>query len=249
MKNLINKLMKFSLLIPLIFYLQTSEIKGSSLKKDPEDSRYVIVIDPGHGWENQEPGVMDWGEGSYGKYKEADIVLQQGLTIKELADSTKYKIILTRYDNETSMPIEERQKIAKEAGADLFISLHLDNYRATDVKGFGVIYRQLECMVLAVLALKNLEENLKTRNRGVKPGEKLVLKNPACPSILIEGGFLKNDNDRKYLIDNIPDVEQAILATIDDYFKSNPVNPFPTYIKSITTFQIPNKINYSLKIF
>jgi len=82
MKGLINKLVKFSLLIPLIFYLQTSEIKGSSLKKDPEDSRYVIVIDPGHGWENKEPGVMDWGEAIYKNYKEADIVLQQAKIIK-----------------------------------------------------------------------------------------------------------------------------------------------------------------------
>lgn len=242
MKRLVDKIWKISLLIPLIFYLQTSEIKGSSLKRDSTDTRYVVVIDPAHGWENKEPGVMDWGEGSYKNYKEADIVLQQGLTIKELADSTKYKIILTRYDNKTSMPIEERQKIAREAGADLFISLHLNNYRETHVRGFEVFYRQFECRELAELALKNLEENLNTINRGVKRGEKLVLKNPACPSILIESGFPKNDDDRKYLIDDIPDVEQAILATIDDYFKSNPVNPFPSRIKSITTFQIPTNL-------
>lgn len=243
MKRLINKIGKFSVLIPLILCLQTSEIKGSSLKEYPEDSRYVIVIDPGHGWENKEPGVMDWGEGSCKSCKEANIVLQQGKIIIKLADSTKYKIILTRYDNETSMPIEERQKIARGAGADLFISLHLNNYKASYVRGFEVFYRQPECRELAELALKNLEENLKTINRGVRKGEKLVLKDVSCPSILVESGFPKNDDDIKYLTDDIPDVEQAILATIDDYFKLNPVNPFPTYIKSITTFQIP--INYN----
>ncbi|GAH52406.1 unnamed protein product [marine sediment metagenome] len=41
-----------------------------------------------------------------------------------------------------------------------------------------------------------------------------------------------------YITDDIPDIEQAILATIDDYFKSNPINPFPSRIKSITNFQI-----------
>jgi len=245
MKNLINKLMKFSFLIPLIFYLQTSEIKGSSLKKDPEDSRYVVVIDPAHGKNNKEPGVMDWGEGSYKKYKEADIVLQQGLTIKELADSTKYKIILTRYDNETSMPIEERQKIAREAGADLFISLHIDNYKSTHVRGFRVFYKQPECKNLALLAVKNFGKELNTRNRGIKRSDKIVLRNVSCPSILAESGFVKNYYDRKYLTDGDPNVERAIVATIEDYFKSNPVNPFPSRIKSITTFQIP--ISYELK--
>ena len=243
MKNLINKLMKFSLLIPFIFLLNTSEIKASSFEKDSTDTRYVVVIDQGHGWENKESGVMDWGDATYKEYREADIVFQQGLTIKELADSTKYKIILTRYNNKTSMPIEERQKLAKEVGADLFISLHLNNYRKSYVRGFEVIYRQPECRELAELFSKNLEKKLNTRNRGVKPKEKLVLKNPACPSILIESGFLKNYNDRKYILDNIPNIEQAILATINDYFKSNPVNPFPSRIKSRTNFQIP--INYN----
>jgi len=243
MKRLINKIGKLSVLIPLIFYLQTSEIKASSFEKDSTDTRYVVVIDQGHGWENKEPGVMDWGDATYKEYKEADIVFKQGLTIKELADSTKYKIILTRDDNKTSMPIEERQKLAKEVGANLFISLHLNNYRKSYVRGFEVIYRQPECRKLAKLTVKNLEENLNTRNRGIKRREKLVLKNPACPSILIESGFLKNYNDRKYILDNIPNIEQAILATIDDYFKSNPVNPFPSRIKSRTNFQIP--INYN----
>ena len=45
--------------------------------------------------ENKEPGVMDWGDAVYKEYREADIVLQQSLTIEELADTTKYKIILT----------------------------------------------------------------------------------------------------------------------------------------------------------
>jgi len=145
------------------------------------------------------------------------------------------------------MPIEERQKIAKEAGADLFISLHLNNYRAAEIRGFEVFYRQFKCRELAELALKNLEENLKTINRGIRRGEKLVLKNAPCPSILVESGFVKNYYDRKYLTDDDPNVERAIVATIDDYFTSYSVNPFPNYIKSINTFQIPNKINYSLK--
>lgn len=243
MKNLLDKIWKISLLIPLIFYLQTSEIKGSSLKKDPKDSRYVIVIDPGHGWENQEPGVMDWGEGSYKKYKESYIVLQQAKTIKKLADSTKYKIILTRYDNETSMPIEERQKIAKEVGADLFISLHIDNYKSTHVRGFRVLYKQPECKNLALLAVKNFEKELNTRNRGIKRIDKIVLRKVSCPSILVESGFVKNYYDRKYLTNDNPNVERVIVAIIEDYFKLNPVNPFPSRIKSRTNFQIP--INYN----
>ena len=238
MKNLLNKIGKFSLLIPLIFSLQTNKIKSFPLEKDRKNSKYVIVIDPGHGWENKKDSIMDWGEAIYKNYREANIVLQQGLTIKELADTSKYEVILTRYDNETSMPIEERQKIAREVEADLFISLHLNNYRTAYVRGFEVIYRQPECKELAILAAKNLGEKLKTRNRGVKRGEKLVLKNVSCPSILIESGFLKNQNDRKYILDTIPDIEEAILKTIEDYFKSDPINPFSRPLKPIINFQI-----------
>ncbi len=238
MKNLLEKVGKFFLLIPLIFSLQTREV--FSQKENPEDSRYVVVIDPGHGWENKEPGVMDWGEASYKKYKESDIVLQQAKIIEKLADSTKYKIILTRYDNETSMPIEQRQKIAKNVGADLFISLHLNNYRKSYVRGFEVFYRHPECEKVAELAVKNLEAKLNTRNRGVKRGMKLVLKDASCPAILIESGFPKNQYDIIYLTDNIPDVEEAVLVTIDDYFELYPINPFLKPIKSITISQIEN---------
>lgn len=245
MKNLINKILKFSLVFPLIFLLNTNNAKAQESKKDSIDTRYVVVIDPGHGWENKEPGVMDLGDAVYKEYREVDIVLQQALLIKQMLDSTKYNVILTRYDNQTSMPLEKRQEIAKEAGADLFISLHIDNHYSSKARGFWVLYRQPECKEVALLAVNNLKKELNTRNRGIGKGKKIVLRDVSCPSILIESGFLKNYYDRKYLIDDDPNVERAIVATIEDYFESNPINPFPKFIKPRTTYQIP--INYELK--
>jgi N-acetylmuramoyl-L-alanine amidase len=79
----------------------------------------IVVIDPGHGGED--PGAV-----GPSKTMEKDIVLKIGQKLVQLLNQNgEIKAFLTR-KGDYFIPLEERSKIAREYGADLFVSLHAD---------------------------------------------------------------------------------------------------------------------------
>jgi len=79
----------------------------------------IVVIDPGHGGED--PGAV-----GQKKTMEKDIVLKVGEKVVDLLNQNKeIQAFLTR-KGDYFVPLEERIKIAREYGADLFVSLHTD---------------------------------------------------------------------------------------------------------------------------
>ena len=83
------------------------------------DSRPVVVIDPGHGGE-------DNGTQSGGDVPEKAVVLAFGLTLRDqLEKSGKYRIVMTRSDD-TFIPLDDRVRIARNQSAALFVSIHAD---------------------------------------------------------------------------------------------------------------------------
>jgi len=79
----------------------------------------VIVVDAGHG--GHDPGAQSQN------HDEKDITLAAALTLKRrLEQSGRYRVVLTR-GGDVFIPLDERVRIARKAGADLFISLHADS--------------------------------------------------------------------------------------------------------------------------
>ena len=76
----------------------------------------TIVIDPGHG--GAQPGCV----GKSGLL-EKDVVLAIALELKQALTATGFDVILTR-ESDVAIPIEDRTVIAKQRGADIFISIH-----------------------------------------------------------------------------------------------------------------------------
>ena len=82
------------------------------------DSRPLIVIDPGHG--GRDPGAS--GQQS----RESAVTLAAGLALKaELERTGRYRVLMTR-STDVYVGLPRRVEIARQAGADLFISLHAD---------------------------------------------------------------------------------------------------------------------------
>ena len=96
------------------------------------DDRPVIVIDPGHG--GVDPGAV-----APGGVLEKDLVLAFGLRLRErLEESGRYQVIMTR-DEDVFVSLADRVRIAREARADLFISIHADSISsAPQVSGLTV---------------------------------------------------------------------------------------------------------------
>lgn len=98
----------------------------------PVSFRPVIVIDAGHG--GTDPGAA----GPNGS-KESAATLAAALSLAEIIEKTgRYEVVLTR-SKDVRLAHEERSRIAREAKAELFISLHADAHADTKVRG-GSVY-------------------------------------------------------------------------------------------------------------
>ncbi len=100
---------------------------------EPGSGPPVIVIDPGH-------GGVDGGAYGVGGAVEKTIVYDYALELKRRLDATnRFKVVLTRHGDEY-VSLEDRVRIAQEANAALFISIHADALSAAgaDVSGATV---------------------------------------------------------------------------------------------------------------
>jgi len=91
----------------------------------------VIVIDPGHG--GHDPGAI-----GVAKTREKTLTFAASKTLAKMLRATnRYKVVMTR-DTDVYIAHEERLKIARLAGADLFISIHADSTANTEAQGASV---------------------------------------------------------------------------------------------------------------
>jgi N-acetylmuramoyl-L-alanine amidase len=109
--------------------LEQREKEARLKQKSREHS--IIVIDPGHGGEDV--GAV----GQKGTY-EKDVVLPLAKQLKNAINQRKgFKAFLTR-KGDYFIPLEKRVAIAREYGADFFISLHTDANFSKRVRGASV---------------------------------------------------------------------------------------------------------------
>lgn len=93
--------------------------------------RRVVVIDAGHG--GQDPGAT-----SPKGYEEKNITLAVAREMKRIIDKTgKYTAVLTRTKDE-HIPLRTRFAVAREAQANLLISLHADSNPNKNVRGVSI---------------------------------------------------------------------------------------------------------------
>jgi N-acetylmuramoyl-L-alanine amidase len=111
--------------------LSPTPIKTSEQERSKRKDHFVIAIDPGHG--GRDPGAI----GHKGT-REKDIALAVGKRMKTLVNRTPgYRAILTR-DADRFVSLRNRVKKAREAEADIFVSVHADAFHKSTVKGASV---------------------------------------------------------------------------------------------------------------
>lgn len=99
----------------------------------------TIVIDPGHGGEEDGAIAMSQGEVPPQAIKEKDIALSIAKRIHELLRQKNYSVYLTRsLDRTVTLP--ERAAIAEKTKADLFISVHINSSPESGATGFETYY-------------------------------------------------------------------------------------------------------------
>lgn len=158
------------------------------------NNKKLIVIDAGHG--GHDNGT------SFAKWNEKDIVEQISKKIFEQNDPSKVEIVLLR-DTDNFISLSDRVNKINELNPNLVISLHINANATLNASGIEAYVSEKNNNHLAskehaeklVKAIAN--DNLKSR--GVKPANFFILKNSKCPSVVLDLGFISNENDRNYI--------------------------------------------------
>ena len=161
-----------------------------------------IIIDVGH-------GGKDTGAIGINNIQEKDVVMSIANAILRLNNDLEkpLDIYLTRY-SDTLISLSDRTKLAKAIKADLFVSLHCNHSDNPDARGIEIYVAKAmskysdDATWFAFQLQDDLNKSLGFESRGVKFANFQVLRGTIdyCPSILIELGFLSNEDDAKYLL-------------------------------------------------
>ena len=119
---------------------------------------------------------------------------------------------MTRDDGTDPTPVGQRASMAKNAGCDVFISLHLNDFDDDSANGLEVLYRDTQDKALAQKLQDALVAATKMRDRKVKQRTDLAVLKFTGLAVLIELGFIANDSDRAKLLN--AQVRDTIVRTI-----------------------------------
>lgn len=164
-------------------------------------SNKTIGIDPGH-------GGIDPGTVSKNGVGEAEINLKIGLKLKDIIQSNGGKAILTRKNKNALSDIkredlEKRKEVIEQGKCDIFLTIHLNSFTDPRYYGAQVFYKKdsQESMILADCIQEELRKILDENNTRV-PQERddvYLLRELDMPAVLIECGFLSNEQEEKLL--------------------------------------------------
>lgn len=162
-----------------------------------------ICIDPGHGMSNRQTGVYDPGathvENGFA-FQEAAIALRYALTLKDVLRSQRVEVFMTRDDGTDHTPVGSRASMAKAAGCTALISLHLNDFDDDSANGLEVLYRNSGDKALAQKLQDALIKATKMRDRKAKQRTDLAVLKFNGIAVLVELGFIANDQDRAKLL-------------------------------------------------
>jgi len=98
----------------------------------PDRQKLCIVVDPGHG--GKDPGAVR------GRYREKDWNLGVAKELVKLLKKGGFDVRTTREDDKF-VTLSGRSKMANEAKADLFVSIHTNATKSSSANGFQVYFR------------------------------------------------------------------------------------------------------------
>ncbi len=198
--------------------------------------RPIVVIDPGHG--GVDPGAVGIG-GIY----EKDIVLDISLQVASLLENQGIQAILTR-QTDVDLGLQPRVKIANQARANLFVSIHANaiSMSRPEVNGIETFHvaGSIEGQRLAASIQQQLLINTGMRDRGVKRARFYVLVRTKMPAVLVEVGFVTGQEDVLRLNDPATRTQmaQAIVQGILNYLSVSNRPDIHTPQKQQKNFQI-----------
>lgn len=167
--------------------------------------QYSIVIDAGH-------GGRDGGAVGKSGVSESRLNLDYALSLKEIALEFGFGVVLTRENmdglyeedaqNKKRSEMEKRRQIINGSGADLVVSLHMNSFPLSSCRGAYVFYGKgsESGFNLAKSVQESLCESVDYARKSVSVGDYFVLNYSNIPAVLVECGFVSNDEEESLLL-------------------------------------------------
>jgi len=197
----------------------------------------TVVIDPGHG------GIENGAASTYGREK--DFTLDVARQLKPLLEAKGLKVVMTR-DKDEVVPLPARAQVANATRDSIFVSLHFNatdsNSAATGFEIYSLTPRgapstqdnsmlshfpnmqagtpvDAASLVLSSSVYHSMLGYMPEFDRGIKRARFAVLRLTNIPAILVEGGFLTEREESRYIA--TPQwrgkLAQAIATGIESY--------------------------------
>lgn len=217
--------------VVLIFVFVSTAYFGFVTKSVSNYNGITIVIDAGHGGRDG---------GSIGKNGtiEKSINLNYALNLKDKLVRSGYRVVLTRSNddglysnfaqNKKISDMTKRMEIIKNANPNLVISLHMNSFKDSTVRGANTYYKidDEASELCASYVQKSLHTYCNAPNLKAKTGDYFMVNCSYYTSILIECGFLSNPDEEKLL--NTKEYKEKITDAIFNgvllYFGNNYIN-------------------------
>lgn len=192
---------KYKTTLLIIFCLLVLSLQVISAQTLPLQDT-IIMVDPGHG--GRDSGTY------YGKIYEKNINLEISKALEEELTKNGAIVYMTRtrdidlssiYDSAKKRgDLYRRLLKIKETKSDLYISIHINWYQNTSMKGAEVLYNSINenNEKLAKSIMKEFKTDLGS-TRTIKTTDLYMYRNTTTPGVLVECGYLSNSTERTLL--------------------------------------------------
>jgi N-acetylmuramoyl-L-alanine amidase len=204
---------------------------GRSKPRLTAASRFTILIDPGHGGEDE--GAHASGPPAY---CEKELTLATAHYLQSYLHQLGHTVFLTR-DRDRTISLQQRSTLANKKAVDLFVSVHYNAAPSVQASGIDVFYyrdgapnaRTRSSESLARYVLNGVIEKTSAISRGVKQGNFAVIRETVMPAILVEGGFLTNQQECKQILDpqHMKKIARGIALGIEHFLADQKVSLLP----------------------
>ena len=183
----------------------------------------LIVVDPGHG--GRDTGARD--EFRTGQVYEKDITLAIGRRVRDVLAADGATVLMTRNDD-SFPPLMSRPAFANDHHADYFVSIHADSFGSQNARTGTTVYFHAQnglCRQMAADIGRRVSQVSGIPYNGVKSDTIRfatgfgVLRGSDMPAVLVETGYMNNDDDLAKLRDDATQqkIAEGIVAGIRDF--------------------------------
>lgn len=147
----------------------------------------TVIIDAGHGGHDK--------GGQWGRVYEKHLALDTSVRLESHLKKIGFNTVMTRRsDYFVSLP--GRMTVANKYRNAIFVSIHYNYTWKQHVSGIETFYHSQQSHELAKDVHRGVMSRVKVVDRGVKYARYYVIRNSSIPSVLVEGGFVSNSNER-----------------------------------------------------